>query len=102
MTFRGTADDATVTRCDMSAHVIAAPMAPGWPHAYSCNAFHGMRTAPIAQVSRQVQLLRRAVAERGLRAQGPDFLLAAREQAGVRPALRRNDVLVQLQSFELW
>jgi hypothetical protein len=54
------------------------------------------------QVSRQVQLLRRAVAVRGLRAQGPDYLLAAGEQAGIRPGLQRNDVLMQLQSFELW
>jgi hypothetical protein len=107
MTFRGTADDATVTKPDMRVlTLITFQPSPAYsrmhPHASAQQAQYGMRTAPAGQVSRQVQLLRRAVAVRGLCARGPDYLLAEREQASTRPALRRNDVLVQLHSFELW
>ena len=107
MTFRGTADDATVTKPDMRVLIlITFQLSPAYgrmhPHASTQQAQHGMCTAPTVQVSRQVQLLRRAVAMHGLCAQGPDYLLAEREQASTRPALRRNDVLVQLHSFELW
>lgn len=74
----------------------------GGPAVFAVASFGG--EAGPAQAEAAVQQLRQALAADGLQpAAGTDWLLlaATADDAG-SPLLRRNEVLVQLQEFQLW
>lgn len=54
------------------------------------------------QVWEQLQQLRRAMAAHGLQPKLADYLVAELNEVGTLPALRHNDVMVQLEAFALW
>lgn len=54
------------------------------------------------KVEKQVQRLRRAMAAHQLHPKSEEYLVAELNVAGTLPYFRKNDVLVELTSFELW
>lgn len=54
------------------------------------------------QVEKQVQRLRCAMAAHRLRPKSEEYLVAELNVAGTLPYFRKNEVLIELASFELW
>ena len=73
----------------------------GGPAVFAVGSFGG--EAGPRQAEAAVQQLRQALAADGLQpASGDWLLLAATADDAGSPLLRRNEVLVQLQGFQLW
>jgi len=56
-----------------------------------------------AQVQSELRQLRQAVSAHGLKPKtDSDYIVARYNDPGTKPIFRRNDVLIELESFELW
>lgn len=67
---------------------------------WAARVFSG-RAGPEA-AAQQLQQLRDALAADGVAADGSEWVLARYNDPGTAPPFRRNEVLVPLQSFDLW
>ncbi len=67
---------------------------------YAVASFSGIADPQIA-VERE-SALRQAMQERGIVADGFDWLLARYNDPSTRPAFRRNEVLIPVKEFDLW
>jgi hypothetical protein len=67
---------------------------------YAVASFSGIADPKTA--AEQESRLRQVMQERGMKADGSDWLLARYNDPSTKPAFRRNEVLIPVKGFELW
>lgn len=60
------------------------------------------RSPCFAQVQQQLQRLRRAMVSHSLKPKSDDYIVARYNDPGTKPVFRRNEVLIELEDFQLW